>query len=282
MKRIVDRACKDWSVGELERAISGLQPLLESATLPPEAIYVLARARSERGEWAEGLSTLDHPTNPPSDPRVVKLFRGLILRDHDRVAEATAQLADLARTNPIAAAVLALIDFDADATRTELSLPRAAGWMAEVSGRLLAILESRLVAQGDHKLTEFHRSLFLPVSLKPKDPIEAAFLECRYGDVERLGTDLDSIGASGIDCLVFSLLALGKDEPAGRVLAKVLEEIPASADLHFLSGLRHSRFTRRRDAGWSFVRAARLADVDIGDVIGELSQKLDVTIRLTD
>ena len=154
--------------------------------------------------------------------------------------------------------------------------------MAEVSGRLLAILESRLVAQGDREPTEFHRRLFLPVSVKPMDPIEAAFLEYRYDEIERLGKDLDSVKSSSIDCLVFSLLALGKDEPAGRVLTRALEGSPASADLHFLSGLRHSRFARRREAGWSFVRAARLADVDIGDVIGELAQKLGVTIQLTD
>lgn len=282
VKRAIRAATADWSVGALDRAISTLEPLFDPIPLPPESVYVLARARSERGDCQGALSTLDRPTNPPADPRVVKLFRALILYDHGQISGARKQLEDLESSNPIAGAMLSLIQFGADESRAELRIPRAAAWMADVSGRLLAILESRLAAQGEKELLDAHRPLFLPIAAKPGHPIEAAFVESRYEDIERLHAGDDETGPSNVDYLVFSLIALGKDEKAGVALSRALEERPASDDLHFLCGLLHSRFRRQRDAGWSFVRAARLADVFVGDLIAELSQKLGITIRLLD
>ena len=282
VKRAARAAYRNWCVGALDRAVSLLEPLLSTAVLPPEAVYIVARARSERGDCKAALAALGLATKPTVDPHVVRLFRGLIQYDHDHFAEARTELVALSSRNPIAAAVVELIEFGADGTCKDLKLPRVACWMADVAGRLLAILEERLCGLGKGELMDFHRGLFLPSSSRPRDPIEAAFVDANYLEIERLASAEDVVDAKCVDYRAFALIALGQDEKAHRVLSSALEENPACADLHFLEGLRNTRFGRRREAAGSFTCAARLADIDLRDVIFELSKKLGVTIQLAD
>jgi hypothetical protein len=83
---------------------------------------------------------------------------------------------------------------------------------------------------------------------------------------------------------------MGNEGKTAGFLAQLLKAHPASADLHFLEGLRHAWRGRGKEAGWSFARAARLADAKkdyitefvLVHLMDELCRKLGIELRLED
>ena len=62
----------------------------------------------------------------------------------------------------------------------------------------------------------------------------------------------------------------------------LLKEHASSAWAHFLAGLAHSALEDRRDAIYSFVRAARRSDIEMHHVVMELARGLKISIELID
>jgi Flp pilus assembly protein TadD len=112
--------------------------------------------------------------------------------------------------------------------------------------------------------------------------VEDAFRARRHEEVALLCRDGGPCAAwlePGLQVLhALSLLCLDKDQRASPLLAKCLRESPSSADFHFLQGLCHARKGQLSAAGWSFCRAARLADVDVDHVTQEIITKLSLQI----
>jgi len=279
-----ERALRDgyraWHRGDLDAALEQFEDALERSRRAPDVLYPLARLLSERNEYEKGLALLEDAQARDQDNRVGGLFRGILRYDHGDKEKARDELSRLAGENILARGLLALLDFNEENQRS-ISLPRAARWLAEVAGRFLSILEERLHRSDSQAAARFHHVLFSPGTMGTRSSdIEEAFLNEQYEKVASLGRSApEELPESDRIYCAFSLISLGKDKEAGRLLEGMGREA-ASADVHFLEGLRHSRFGRPRDAGWSFVRAARLADIEVDHVLTELTEKLGVVIEL--
>jgi tetratricopeptide (TPR) repeat protein len=316
-----------WLAGDLERASERLEAASRAAPAAADPLYPMARTLSERGDREGALSTLERAV--ALDPRpAAPLFRGLILYDHGDAAGAREALAQVPRSNPLATALAALLSLpEGLAAGARLELPLAARWIAEASGRLLALLEEALVAKREEWLA-YHHALYTgetaaatassspapggeegsaEVPLKteertgearsrrqnPRSPagawraaLEDAFRARAYREVEEAFTRPD-VEESWPDLPAkiyrgFALLASGKEGAALRLLAEAGRDHPGEGDLHFLSGLCHTALGRRREAGWSYVRAARAMDVEVDEAAKGLLAKLDITVAWTD
>ena len=80
----------------------------------------------------------------------------------------------------------------------------------------------------------------------------------------------------------YSLIALGEGKRALAASRSLLKEHASSAWAHFLAGLAHSALEDRRDAIYSFVRAARRSDIEMHHVVMELARGLKISIELID
>jgi len=112
--------------------------------------------------------------------------------------------------------------------------------------------------------------------------VEDAFRARRHEEVDLLcrgGGPCAPWMEPGLQVLhALSLLCLDKDQQASSLLAGCLRESPSAADFHFLQGLCHARKGLLPSAGWSFCRAARLADVDVDHIAQEIIAKLNLRI----
>ena len=279
-ERALQEGYRAWHRGDLDAALEQFETALKRSRRAPEVLYPLARVLSERNEYEKGLALLEDAHTREQASAVGGLFRGILRYDHDEKGKAQEDLTQLAGENILARSLLALLDFK-DQDQRSISIPRAARWLAEVAGRLLAILEERLYRMDVQAASHFHHALFSPAAVgKKSSDIEEAFLNEQHEKVASLGCNQPGKLADSdrIYC-AFSLIAVGDDKKARQLLEAMGKEA-ASADIHFLEGLCHSRFGRSREAGWSFVRAARLADIEVDHVLTELTEKLGVGIQL--
>ncbi|MBI4606729.1 MAG: tetratricopeptide repeat protein [Planctomycetes bacterium] len=153
-------------------------------------------------------------------------------------------------------------------------------------------------------LLEVLRRLRVRPSKAEGDPVLEAFASKRFDEVERLVAALPfptegllrrllellrrlalrpSPPRRDVDSEVFlgiALLARGEEAKALRHLADARRRHPDAADIHFIEGLCHARAGKAAEAAWSFVRAARLDDVGLNEVLGGVARKLGVEIGL--
>ena len=255
-----ERALRDgyraWHRGDLDAALERFEAALEKSHRAPDVLYPLARLFSERNEHEKALSLLEDARASDPDSLVGRLFLAIVRYDHGEAEKAREELARLAGENILAKALLELLDFKEE-NRRSVSLPRAARWLAEVAGRLLSILEGRLHGSDLQGAARFHHVLFSPGTLGTKSSeIEAAFLSEKFDEVASLGRGAaEDLQQSDRVYCAFSLIALGQDKAAERLLEEM-------------------------EAAWSFVRAARLADIEVDHVLTELAEKLGVAIEL--
>src|SRR5262249_17021325 len=145
--------------GDLDAAVDRLEAAARDAR-SVDALYPLALARSERGELDRALETLDraaalaHGKAPPA------IFRALVLYDHHRDRDARESLRAAGAANIIARGLSALVGFREAPQAAVLALPRGARWMAEIAGRLFALVEARLFEAGREVALGFHHEIF--------------------------------------------------------------------------------------------------------------------------
>ena len=91
-------------------------------------------------------------------------------------------------------------------------------------------------------------------SKRKSSDIEEAFLSEQHETVASLGGSApEELPDSDRVYSAFTLIAEGNDKEAGRLLEAMGKE-SATADIHFLEGLRHSRFGRSREVScWSSI-----------------------------
>jgi len=199
-----------------------------------------------------------------------------------------------------------------------LTLHRGSLWVGESAGRLLALLEEHLHKDDLERCDRFHHRIFCPPedvstgdadatspngkdasetreSLQTKgfshdkewwDALEQAFRRCDHDLLVEL-YERKEIPEEWKDAITgvfygFSLLVAGKEKKAKAFLAKLQQAHAPSAWTHFLSGVVHSRMGERRQAIYSFVRAAHRADIDMHFVVEQLAETLGVKLKLVD
>ena len=279
-----------WRNGDLDRAVERLEEYLAGRPGSLDAVFPLARALAERGETERALSLLEPPLSAAKaspSAAAARLFRALILFDADggRLGRARPDVESLAG-NPIAAALpelerLALCELDS----IELTIPRAARWMADVAGRLLAILEVRLEKRLPAEAVGSHLPFFANPNAARRNPLEKAFAAGRFDEVERQCARAEREAGLALSEWVlraFAAVAAGNGAAAGRIIEAARGESPRSFDLHFIEGWQHARAGRTAKASWAFTRAACSVDTEIDSVAATLATKTGVTIRLSD
>jgi hypothetical protein len=230
---------------------------------------------------------------------VGRVFRAIIVRDHHPSAAAREALAPIAERNLLARALGQLLDVSESLVRrtdpaapVAARLPLAARWLAEVSGRALALMEDRFLRLASDDWIAFHHALFGPHEPDTAPPavtfrsakewerrVNDAFRGGHYARVDELCSreEAKEWRTPGLAVYqAFSLLAAGKVHRALDVATEGLEIERSAGDLHFVCGLCHARLGQVRDAGWSFARSARLLDTEVDDVLKEVSRRLEV------
>lgn len=275
-------AYRAWAVGDLARAKQALEPWPAGGPREIEVALLGARVASELGSLDAALEQLERAEVAGCGRPVLQLLRGVFLYDHARAEEAREALQPLAAENPIAHGILALLELSENgAPYPPFALLRPARWMSEVTGRLVPLLEERLRAKGEDEFLHLNRGVFLTKPARPS-PIEKAFLDLDLDRVLELGAGTQDLEGNDSRLLALALIVKGKLEEARRKLERALEPSRDSPDLHFLLGLLHTTAGRRRESGWCFARATRLSDLDMDDVVRELSARVGVQVRLLD
>jgi Flp pilus assembly protein TadD len=298
-ERALQGGYRAWLHGELRKAISLLEASRAAAPGSADALFPLARALSEAGEQDRALSVIGEAVaREPSNPASF-LFRAIILLDHGDAAGARADLDRVPASNPLALALRGLAaacERGAGSAAAPTAIAPAARWIADAAGRLLALLEVDFHAERRDEALGLHHNLFSPgpaegprasgaprpgAFARAKDwraEVDGAFRSRDFEHVERLHADA-TVPEAWHDAATrvhraFALIALGREGIALRSIAAHLQAWPRSADLHFLAGLAHSMAGRRREAGWAFARAARLADVEVESVLRDVASRI--------
>ena len=290
-----------WLLGDLEGAKERVESALRAEPKSPGILCHLARVLSELERKDDALVALDAAMKiEPGNP-TVRVFRAIVHYDSGSFSSVRDELESVKEENLLAQALEALLRLKDDLAARRagraptgplsVSMPLAARWIADVAGRLLALLEWHFHGRSPAEAIEWHRSLLAPdAAAGPPaklDAVEAAFAAGRHEEVDRLcapagGRDaVDPDPSSGLFHAV-SLMALGKEAQAKKLLSKLLQGDPASWDLHFLTGVCRARSTELGRAGWAFARAARIKDAYVDQVIGDLVKLLDIQIDFRD
>jgi Flp pilus assembly protein TadD len=300
-ERALRHGYRAWLRGELGKAISLLETSRAATPGSIDPLYPLSRALSESGEHDRAIAAIGEaiaaePANPAG-----RLFRAIILLDHGDVAAARMDLEGIGESNPLRAALGALAAMAergarADGPAGPVEIAHAARWIADAAGRILAVLEADLHAEHEGEAIDVHHGLFSTEadraragsSPEPRPPpvrasdrraaLARAFHDKDFQAVEQLHGDPaaneDWRDTAARAQAAFALIALGKEDGALACIREWLESDPESLGLHFLAGVAHARAGRRREAGWSFTRAARLGDTEVEEFLRELSTKM--------
>lgn len=302
-ERHVERGQSAWLRGELERAATHLEAALRSRPELPEAVFALARTRFERGERLEAIGALAESMASGRFPKGGHLHLAWMRFDVGDHEALRADVAALGPDNHVADALSRLEEVRAG-TLAPADLPPAALWSAEIAGRVLALLEERRSRRVPLADDELHHALFSPVppapapagASGPEGPVDpapeppppvaprqrkewnklltdrfarrefAAFLELwSHPEVPEAWR-----AASDQETWLFARVAAS---PAGDALGDaraLVAEGSGDVGIHFLHGLAALRGGEAIEAAQAFVRAARLDDVQIHDVIQRL------------
>ena len=294
MERSVRKGVAAWHRGDLENANEHLRAALGGAGDCIEALLPLARVTSELGDAEEALELLARAEATPSASESARVYRALVLYDHGRFEESAEIAREFAKANPLAAAVLQLVELGANATRSQAELPLEARWLADVSGRYVALLEERLHQRNPDGVTEFHHRFLepgaTPAAANPaeaKPPanekewqarIEKHFTEKAFEDLCRVyeANDVDDRWRDLNAQLnyAFASTAISK---ADRAEALMASQVPAHGRdplVHLIRGLAQIRLGQSTGAAWSFVRVARRADITVDNLVRALEEEL--------
>ncbi|MCZ6795811.1 MAG: tetratricopeptide repeat protein [Planctomycetota bacterium] len=299
-ERQLERACAAWKRGELERAASALEEVLERRPGLPEAIFPLSRVLHEQGKTPRALDLLEEAAADEGAGGAI--HRALICfdsGDDGGLGEALESLGPRNQSGPAIVTLCLVRQGDWGAA----TFPPVALWNAEIVGRLLSLLESRLAEGKPPGDDTFHHRLFVAAPKKagkngqsPPGPAprswgreewEAA-LEASFaaGLFARFITTWESdVPARWRDALsreywVYSHYASSPPSRAVETAREALAAAPRRMELHFLHGLCLVRHSRPVEAAHAFVRAARLDDVGMNSILLELAGHVEVHLNV--
>lgn len=334
-----------WVDGQLDRAQTELRAAIDAQPDLPGAACYLARVLCELGRSGDGAALLDGVPAGGAGSDVAGIFRAIIAYDSGDLDTARDLAARLPQTNAIVGALGPLVDLRERlgglltppagpmvapvtapvtapvAASVAATLPVAARWIADVAGRVLAVLEEAFWRVLPAEALGLHHGHYTgyeagtgtgggdttlapagtqgsgapPEQADPPPPkcrkewetrLDEAFAEGRFDLVEELCRRRDVPEEwKGLDadlCRAFSLLALGKEARALEVLARRERTARLPPDGHFIRGLCHARSGQIAPAGWAFARAARSTDITCDETIQKVSLRLRVAWTYTD
>jgi hypothetical protein len=305
-ERALREGYRAWLEGELDRAVAALEAASLASPGSPDPLLYLSRALSEKNDRDRALSVIDESIALDPSGASGRLYRAIILLDHGDPGAASALSSS--KSSHLGAALLVLAG-EGTADGSPLSLPAPARWIPDAAGRLLSLLEARLLARGEDWI-DIHHAVFSggPEASAPERPAEAAHakpstpkdatscsakeywsaLESAFARKDYrtiIGLHADGGAKESWQDLhssayrIFAHIACGEERAALELLQALRPGHPSSADLHFLEGLAHARAGRPRESAWSFARAARFADMEVDEVIRSVSAKAGQPIQ---
>lgn len=310
------RGYRAWLTGDLERAGLFLEKAARQSPPPAGALLHLSRVLSEQNRPDHALERIDEVLKLRPAGALAPVFRAFVLYDHQGDQAARDALTACSDDNLLAVALRAILDLkeklesgaagssnEEEVPSLSVRLPLAARWLSEVTGRVLAPLEKRFLDRSPEECIQYHHKLFAPEVRPPGDEagaaevtipategewaqsVEDAFCGQRYDAVTELCREGDGRGwtrpVSEV-FRIFSLLALDEADKALEAVSRCLLRERSATDLHFLQGLCHVRLGNQREAAWAFARAARSGDIEVDEVLQEISRRLQVRWELFD